>query len=217
MLDEDTLLKLRQIAETNSTTLFTVIFSLYVLLLSRFADRENRRDVMCSIINAGRDHEALADVVGFFVNAVLFKTPVDYEEPFNRFLGRVHNGVLEAFQHQAYPLELVCEDLKMRYPDLPVSFNMLNLGDTHSMKKPGGDDAPQIPDISDIKFDVELYIVEYKNALDIIWTYRKNMFTPGSIDFLMQEYIKLTSFFAGNPGKNYKALKLEKKKETIWE
>ncbi len=214
VLSEEIVKKIRNVAEKNNTTLFTVIFSLYILLLSRFAHQE---DISCSIINAGRDHEALGDIVGFFVNAVLFRTRVEYDECFNDFLQRVHTEVLEVSQHQAYPLERVCEDLKMRYPDIPVSFNMLNIGDTHKMEKPGLDESPHIPDISDVKFDIELYITQYKNAIDIIWTYRKNMFHPDSIDFLMKDYIELVEFFSRNPGESYKAYKLSKRKESIWE
>ncbi len=214
VLSEEIVKKIRNVAEKNNTTLFTVIFSLYILLLSRFADQE---DISCSIINAGRDHEALGNIVGFFVNAVLFRTRVEYDEPYNDFLQRVHRDVLEVSQHQAYPLELVCEDLKMRYPDIPVSFNMLNIGDTNKMEKPGIDESPHIPGISDVKFDIELYIAEYKNAIDIIWTYRKNMFHPDSIDFMMKEYIELVEFFSRNPGESYKAHKLSKRKESIWE
>jgi len=214
VLSEEIVKKIRNVAEKNNTTLFTVIFSLYILLLSRFAHQE---DISCSIINAGRDHEALGDIVGFFVNAVLFRTRVEYDECFNDFLQRVHTEVLEMSQHQAYPLERVCEDLRMRYPDIPVSFNMLNIGDTHKMKKPNIDELPHIPDISDVKFDIELYIAEYKNAIDIIWTYRKNMFHPDSIDFLMKDYIELVEFFSRNPDESYKAYKLSKRKESIWE
>jgi fengycin family lipopeptide synthetase D len=214
VLSEEIVKKIRNAAEKNNTTRFTVIFSLYILLLSRFANQE---DISCSIINAGRDYEGLIDIVGFFVNAVLFRTRVEYDERFNDFLQRVHTEVLEVSQHQAYPLERVCEDLKMRYPDIPVSFNMLNIGDTDKREKPGMDESPHIPDISDIKFDIELYIVEYKNTIDIIWTYRKNMFHRDSIDFLMKDYIELVEFFSRNPGESYKAYKLSKRKESIWE
>ncbi|MCP4218932.1 MAG: hypothetical protein GY765_30140, partial [bacterium] len=72
------------------------------------------------MINAGRDEAALHNIVGFFVNSVIFKIKLHHEEPFREFLKRVNRDLLEIFSHQGYPLELVFDDLNQRYPEIPV-------------------------------------------------------------------------------------------------
>jgi hypothetical protein len=72
-------------------------------------------------------------------------------------------------------------------------------------------------DIGEVKFDMEPYISEYKNGIDISWNYKRGMFKPGTIGYMVKEYIKLLDFFSKNPGKSFKAFKLSKGKRAVWE
>jgi non-ribosomal peptide synthetase component F len=167
---------------------------------------------------SGREqHALLQKIIGFFVTSVVFKMQVDHDKHFEDFLRQVHQDFMETFQHQGYPLELVCDDLKTRYPDIPVCFNMLNIQDKTDTLDMDTFKAYHIPDAHDVKFDIEPYVTEYKNGIDIFWSYRKSMFKPTTIEFMIKEYIKILDFFSHHPNKNYKAFKLTKRKETIWE
>jgi hypothetical protein len=109
-------------------------------------------------------------------------------------------------EYQKYPQELVFEELQMRYPDVSVSFNMLNLGGTPSL----GFDTLQschIERSQDVKFDLEPYISEYKSGILINWVYKKNLFTPSTIEYMAGEYMKLLDFFSSNPDSSYKVYK----------
>jgi non-ribosomal peptide synthetase component F len=112
--------------------------------------------------------------------------------------------VLEIFEYQSYPLELVCEELQMRYPDIPVSFNMLNLDDTTSGFELKALQSRHIQETQEVKFDLEPYLTEYKNGIHINWAYRKSLFTPKSIEYMASEYIKLLDYFTSHLNSNYK-------------
>jgi amino acid adenylation domain-containing protein len=208
--------KLKKLARDYNTSLFMVMFSIYIIFLARFSGLSNRKEIVCSIISSGREHLSLFNIIGFFINSVIFKITVDHEENFTCFLQRVHTDVMEIFQHQDYPLELVCEDLKMRHPEIPVSFNFLNLPDETEEMDLGTLEPYHLPEINDVKFDIEPYITEYKNGIDIFLSYRKNMFKPDIIEYMMREYAGLLEFFSGNPDKSFNDYKLTKKKKTIW-
>jgi len=212
IIDKDTKNQLKHLAQHNHTTLFTVMFSLYLMLLSRLS---NQKDVICSIIAAGREHVSLRHVVGFFVNSILFKTHVDDEEGFTDFLLRVNTGVMEIFQHQAYPLELVFKELKMKYPDVPVSLNMLNIQDTAAHLQMEAFKSPQqhMENVQDVKFDIEVYISEYENGLLLYWAYKKSLYDPIDIEYIVGEYIKLVDFFKDNFQHSYAGYKNAKKKK----
>ncbi|MCP5046542.1 MAG: hypothetical protein GY940_05170, partial [bacterium] len=199
-LEEELLEDLKKVAMEANTTLFTVMFSIYILFLHRFTNRE---DISCSIINAGRDHEFLHNIIGYFVNSVLFTIRVDYDEPFLNLLQRVNTGVLEIFRHQSYPLELVFEELNVKYPDLPVSFNMFNISEPVEMKNPGDDSTAKLPFEPDIKFDLEPYVTEYQNGIGILWAYARELFKPDTIEYMVARYREMIDFFGKNPGKSY--------------
>ena len=60
-IDQNLLGKLNQLAYTQNTSLFTVLFAVYMLVLNHFTNQE---DIACSIISAGRDHISLGKYNG---------------------------------------------------------------------------------------------------------------------------------------------------------
>jgi acyl carrier protein len=204
--------KLKEVAEDNHTTLFNVMFAIYILWLSRFS---HGQDIVCSIISAGREHISLHNIIGFFVNSLLFKTCPNYGEPFHDLLKKLSMEVLETLKHQHYPLELVCEDLKMKHPDIPVAFNMVNLGDEAQMADIDSFAPYHETNLMDVKFDIEVYIAEFKNGINIYCKYRKELFKPSTIEYNMKEYISLLEFCVNFPGKTYNDYRKKEKKHTF--
>ncbi len=182
-----------RLAEDYQTSLFTVMYALYMLMLSRVSRQE---EIPCSVIIAGRELDSLQGIVGMFVNSLVMKTPVDWNEPFDTFLKRLIDDVLESFQYQSYPAEKIFEAMGERFPQIHVSFNMLNIIDSSGVLKADQFQSSHIPSAQDIKFDLEPYITQYKNGIEILWTYRKNMFETTTIEFMVSLYTKLIQFFA---------------------
>ncbi|NIM15013.1 MAG: amino acid adenylation domain-containing protein [Candidatus Aminicenantes bacterium] len=180
--------RLKKLAKANNTTLFIVMLAGYMILLSRLSDTAGQ-DIACSVISAGRDHYQLQPVVGFFVSSVIVKTRVHPGESFTDFMGRVETDTLEALRHQGYPAALVCEELRMTYPEVPAAFNMLNLGDTAAETSPGN--------VPGTHFDLEPYIREHPEGIDIYWRYSKAIFTPGIIEYIAGGYVRLLAEITG--------------------
>ncbi|MCX6584872.1 MAG: amino acid adenylation domain-containing protein, partial [Candidatus Aminicenantes bacterium] len=200
IIEKDITERIRRLAERHNTTLFTVLFSVYILLLSRLSGEQ---EAACSIIGAGREHASLHPIVGFFVNSIIYSTHVDFKISFDNFLEQVKGDTLELFQHQDYPLELVFEELGMRYPEISVTFNMLSMRGSLAADELEPIENAHVENSVEVKFDLEPYITEYKNGLQIYWSYKKNMFRPGTIAYIANEYIKISDFLAVNAGKSY--------------
>ena len=214
MIDNRLSEKLKKLADTAHTTLFMVMFSTYILLLSRFANQE---DIACSIIHSGRSHSALHKMMGFFVNSILFKTRVDRDENFSDMLQRVSKDTLEIFQYQNYPLELVCDQLKMKYPDLSVCFNMLHVME-HARRETLEPFEPYL--VNDgrnhTRFDIETYFCQFQNAIDVRWMFKKNVYKPETMKYMIDEYINILDYCTENPDRSYRDYRQENIQENIW-
>ncbi|MCK4765346.1 MAG: amino acid adenylation domain-containing protein [Candidatus Aminicenantes bacterium] len=205
--------QLKKAAGEHNTSLFVVMFSAFLVLLSRFSDQE---EITCSIIGAGREHTALHGIIGFFINSILFKTPVDRGAGFADFLQRVHREVMETFEHQGYPIELVLEELNMRYPEVPVSFNMFNAQDATREQELSDCESRHIPGAQDVKFDIEPYVMEYKNGIEISCAYKRKVYKPGTIEYINAEYVKILEYVTRNPDESLHAYRQKEEKESIW-
>jgi amino acid adenylation domain-containing protein len=194
-IDVDLGSRLRELAAREQTTLFTVMFSAFLLLLSRYAAHQ---EVMCGIIDAGREQPIFHGVVGFFVNAVLFRSRLDGEERSADLIRRIHREIQEVFEHKSYPLEPVFQELNLRYPELPVSFNMVNIQEEAAGSGLETFAAGPVSDVQDVKFDIEPYIREHKNGITVYWTYRQGRFAAETIEYMAAEYLRLLKFFADN-------------------
>jgi non-ribosomal peptide synthetase component F len=207
--------RLNQLAKSKNTSLFIVMLSLFNVFLSRVSGQENIR---LGLPVSGRDHISLQNIVGFFVNTVILDTEVDNNINFVQFLEKVHGSVLEVLQHQAYPLELVLDDLNMKFPGVNVFFNMLNLSSGTLEIELDSMASYHTDEVIDVKFDLMIYISEYKNGIRLNCNYKKAMFKPSTISSSMEKYLKVIDFFSANPGKGiheFKSASSQGKKRSL--
>jgi bacitracin synthase 1 len=188
VLDSGITQKLRRIAGDNNTTLSMVLFTLYNLLLAFLSGRE---EIVAVMISAGRNHMALYGIIGYFVDSVIVKNRVTLDDDFHDLLSAVNANVLEIFNHQDYPFELVLDDMGMEYPEAAAAFNFLNMSGLSPGGEPGAAGPVHRPDSQDVKFDLTLYLSEYETGIDMNWEYRKSLFTPSIIEDIAQKFIVL--------------------------
>ena len=85
-------------------TLFTCLQAVFCTLLHRYTES---RDLVLGTPIAGRTRPELEPLVGFFVNTLALHQTLNPAEPFARFLERVHQNTLAAFDHQDMPFDRV--------------------------------------------------------------------------------------------------------------
>jgi acyl carrier protein len=180
--------RLHLMAENNNTTLFTLLFALYNLLLAYLT---GEKEIVTVVISAGREHPALYTIVGYFINPVIIKTQVDLEADFEVLLARVNQDVLEVFQHQVYPFENVLEELNVSYPDVSTAFNLLNMQDISRETELDSLESFHIEESQEGKYHLVLHVTEYKNGIEIRWEYQKSLFKPETIESIAGKYLQL--------------------------
>ncbi|MER5812943.1 amino acid adenylation domain-containing protein [Streptomyces sp. NPDC002033] len=107
-VDAATHARLERLALDHGTTLFTVVQAALAATLTRHGAGT---DLPLGTVVAGRDDEALNDLVGFFVNTLVLRCDTSGDPRFAELVDRVRETGLAAYAHQELPFDLVVEHL----------------------------------------------------------------------------------------------------------
>uniref|UniRef100_UPI0024540847 non-ribosomal peptide synthetase n=1 Tax=Nocardia flavorosea TaxID=53429 RepID=UPI0024540847 len=137
-IDAETHAALQQLAQQRGATLFMVVHTAFAVLLSRLSGTD---DITIGTPVAGRGERALDDLIGMFVNTLVFRTQVERGEAFTDLLARQREVDLQAFAHADVPFERLVEVLnparsQARHPLFQVGFTFQNMGQSR-LELPG--------------------------------------------------------------------------------
>ncbi|MEQ9660884.1 amino acid adenylation domain-containing protein, partial [Fulvivirga sp.] len=134
--DEALTRSLKELAKANKSTDFMLMYTLYLLFLSKITAQN---DVVIGIPTAGRLHADLDEVVGMFTNTLTVRNHIPAESSFEGFLLMVKTKLLQCFENQAYQYEELIDEIKVprdihRNPLFDVMFSFQNFKNEPSGK-----------------------------------------------------------------------------------
>ncbi|WP_433713442.1 amino acid adenylation domain-containing protein [Nocardia sp. CA-084685] len=137
-IDAETHRVLVELARVEGATLFMVVHAALAVLLARLSGTD---DIAIGTPMAGRGEPALDQLIGMFVNTLVFRTRVDESVPFTELLARQRETDLGAFANADVPFERLVEVLNpvrstARHPLFQVGLSFQNLAAT-SLELPG--------------------------------------------------------------------------------
>lgn len=195
VIDKDIKEKLKTLAKEQQTSLFMVLLSALNILLM---DLTGKNDILIGAPGSGRDNESLERIIGYFINTIILRNQIDEEESFKDVLVRINKNTLKALEYQSFPIERIVEELNVKYPQITIFFNMLNMGGSEAQKyNPKA--ANEMEALKNIKFDLVFYITEYSDAIEIVVLYVKELFKPSRMASIVSKYMGLLEKVAENP------------------
>jgi amino acid adenylation domain-containing protein len=203
--------ELRKFAKKWRASLFMVLLAGFYLFLSRLS---GQKDIMIAVPGAARQHEDLKNIIGCFVNTLILRNRVNPHETFTDFLAGVQQNTSQVLEYQSYPLELICSELKIKYPEISVFFNMLTFGDKER-KFLENFDSRHSQFVQEAKFDMVCYLAEYRNGVEIDTHYYKRLFKAENIEKFMKLYVNILAKIAHAPDKKVSSYSMPKKKLKI--
>ncbi|WP_249188585.1 condensation domain-containing protein, partial [Nocardiopsis sp. MG754419] len=167
-LDADLHARLLAVAGAHGCTLLMVVQAALAVTLSTAGAGE---DVPLGTPVAGRDEEALEDLVGFFVNTLVLRTGVSPDQTIAGLLAEVREADLRAYAHQDVPFDLLVEALNPervsgRHPLFQVTVAVNGAqGEGADTEFAGAVKAELVPvDTGVAKFDLAVGFVERRDG-----------------------------------------------------
>jgi fengycin family lipopeptide synthetase D len=199
--DEQSLSHLKGLAGRYETTSFVIIMALLNTLLYRYT---NQKDIITGFDVSGRVLEELEQLVGYTLNTLCLRVPIDGECSFDKVVGIVKEKVTLALQHQLLPFEQVIEEkqepgtmygntlfkILVLFQDFFEKYAELNLD--------GCEAVLQSTYIQDGFVDILLEFKQYKHTLNITVQYNIAKYGQREIRQLVMHFHQLLKEAAGN-------------------
>ncbi|MEU6562842.1 non-ribosomal peptide synthase/polyketide synthase [Nocardia nova] len=205
-IDADTHRRLVELARVEGATLFMVLHTAFAVLLARLS---GSGDIAIGTPVAGRGEPELADVIGMFVNTLVFRTRVRGGEPFAALLARQRTADIEAFAHSDVPFERLVEALNpprstARHPLFQIGFSFQNLPVTRLIL-PELEVSELVIDTGTAQFDLHLNIADRYGAtgdpagISGFLTYATDLFEPATAHLLVERFTRLLAEITARP------------------
>ncbi|MEU1955342.1 amino acid adenylation domain-containing protein, partial [Nocardia rhamnosiphila] len=198
VIDADVHAGLVRLAQQQNATLFMVVHSALAVLLSRLSGSD---DITIGTPVAGRGEQALDDLIGMFVNTLVFRTQLDRGESFAGLLSRQRETDIAAFAHADVPFERLVEVLNparstARHPLFQVGLTFQNLAES-SLELPGLTVSGVEIDTEISQFDLNLIVNDSYDltgepeGLAGYLTYASALFDHATVQGFVDRFVRL--------------------------
>ncbi|MGY4100675.1 amino acid adenylation domain-containing protein [Nocardia sp. R16R-3T] len=205
-IDAETHSALAELARAQGATVFMVVHTALAVLLARLSGTS---DIAIGTPTAGRGDAALDDLIGMFINTLVFRTRYDGGARFTELLARQRETDLQAFANSDVPFERLVTVLNpvrspSRHPLYQVGLSYQNL-DRVALELPGLTVASLDIGIEVSQFDLHWYIGdaydESGTPLGIggMVTYAADMFEPATVQVFVDRFARLLTAIAADP------------------
>ncbi|NJM72004.1 MAG: amino acid adenylation domain-containing protein, partial [Scytonema sp. RU_4_4] len=212
-LSETLTQQLKELAQSESTTLYTILLAAFNVLLHRYTDQDN---ILVGSPTASRHRPEFTQIVGYLVNPVVIRTNLSANLTFREFLTQVRNTVIAAIAHQDYPFPLIAKRLQphrdsSRSTIFQASFVLQKLQQTPDVLKLYSSQVGttikwgelvlepyEIPQ-QEGQFDLDLEIVEGNSSVFGTFKYNTDLFDRSTIERMASHFENLLSAIVDNP------------------
>jgi len=198
-LTSDALAGLKAIAESENCTLFMVAMAAFQTLLWRYTGRES---IVVGTPVAARNEIELEDVIGLFVNTLVFRSDFSEDMTFRDLLRQVRSFFLDSYPYQDLPFEKLVESLVPQrsldiHPIFQVMFTFQNI--PKQIFEIPGLTVKEVGFESGIaKFDLSVEVWD-DGEFHCQFEYRTDLFEQATIRRMLEHFENLLRAAADNP------------------
>lgn len=198
--------RLQELARANRVSLFMVLQSGLAALLTRLGAGT---DIPIGSPIAGRNDDALGDLVGLFINTLVLRTDTSGDPSFRELLDRVREVNLAAYDNQDLPFERLVEVLnparsRVTHPLFQIMLAFQNTPDAE-LHLPDMESSLRINSVGSAKFDLTLEISEDRladgtpNGMEGLLEYSTDLFKRETAQALADRLMRLLEAAESDP------------------
>ena len=208
-----TLAKMKALAQAENSTLFMVAMAAFQSLLWRYSNQES---ILIGTPIAGRNDVDLENMIGLFVNTLIFRGDFSADLTFRDVIRDVRSFALEAYAHQDIPFEKLVEELVPQrsldtHPLIQVLFTLQSFA--RQVFEIPGLTIQEVPFEAGIaKFDLALTMWE-DGDLQCQFEYNTDIFEPSTMNRLARHFEKLLTEVVENPDQRVAKIPLMSREE----
>lgn len=193
--------RLDALARAERASLFMVLLAAFQALLARYS---HTTDVCVGAPVAGRSRPECEPMIGYFVNSLVMRGDLAGNPSLLECLTRTRTVVLDAFQHQDVPFDLLVERLR---PERSASHAPL-FQTMFALQEPAGEGfGLQGLDVrfdetagDSAKFDLTVVMWPEPDAFVTAFEYATDLYDPGTIEGLAEDFQSVLATVAADPG-----------------
>jgi len=162
-----------------------------------------KRSILVGSPIANRNRREIEEVIGLFVNTLVFRTNLSSNPTFKELLGRVREVALGAYNHQDLPFEKLVEILQperdlSHNPLFQVLFSRRNVR-TPQIKLPGVTLSSLEIERKTARFDLALDLEEGLEGINGTLEYSQDLFDASTARRIAGHFITLLESIAAHP------------------
>lgn len=194
--------QVRQLAGQHQVSVFMVLQAALAALLTRLGAGT---DIPIGSPTAGREDDALNDLVGFFVNTLVLRTDTSGDPSFTELLSRVRRTDLAAYDNAELPFERLAEVLNpvrslSHHPLFQVMLAYWKAGDELRVELPGLDVAVETADPGAAKFDLAFSVTERADGgAEGLVQFSTDLFTQDTVEAMAARFVRLLTAAVARP------------------
>lgn len=197
--------KIRNLSRQNQATLFMTLLSSVYTLMYRYT---GQKDLIIGSPISGRSQVELKNIIGFFVNTLAHRVVLDPTMDVHHLIQSVRNNVLEAFEYQEFPFDLLVDKLPLerdtsRSPLFNINvvlqnvqFNKDSKHTLESLRVKKMENMKHITSKWDLEFD---FTEEADGSIQVILEYYTGIYSDEMIKSLIDNYLTLLEAMTSNP------------------
>jgi amino acid adenylation domain-containing protein len=191
---------LKALMKREGVTPFMTLLAAFQILLQRYTYKD---EIVVGAPVAGRARPEIEDLIGLFINTLVFRADLSANLKFGELLQRTRETTLQAHANQDVPFEKVVEELvpdrdlsrqplfqaMMIFQNPPVA--SLDLGELRIEPASFGGQAV-------VRTDLDLYVWEGAEGFEGNFMYAADLFKPSTIERMAQRFVRLLENVAKN-------------------
>ncbi len=203
--DRDLVSGVKELMKLENTTLYAGLLSIVYTLLYRYT---GQNDIIVGSPFASRDSVELENQVGLYINTLPLRTIFNDHDDFTGVLGKVHQTLMGAYEHQEYNLDHILDELQLKrdvsrsslFDVLVVLQNNENTSYSSGIQLNGVQIAgyPAINRVSS-KFDLSFYFVEVDGEVHVSLEYSSDLFERETAERIASHLERLATVIVCNP------------------